>query len=195
MLWLLTIHWGLARQNFKSHESRRHISGQKRKNRRISYALLTRGQSKEKNGILNGHTAQGGRPKRPLPLCVAPGNQSIQNLSIRTFLPSLEPGPSRAGYFPRYMLLLTTTARGKGLAFTKNNPPDFGLLFLAQFARFSIRTETEATVHTHSQTNRHLHFCPSRSGLWKFGFVGALEWSIFDQVSDPAAEPVTKVCM
>ena len=23
---------------------------------------------------------------------------------------------------------------------TKNNPPDFGLLFLAQFARFSIRT-------------------------------------------------------
>ena len=105
---MLTIHWGLARRNFKSHESQGHISGQKRTNRWISYALLTRGQCKEKNGILNGHTAQGGRPKRPLPLCVAPGNQSIQNLSIRTFLPCLEPGPSRAGYFPRDMLPLTT---------------------------------------------------------------------------------------
>ena len=48
----------------------------------------------------------------------------------------------------------------------KNNQPDFGLLFLAQFARFLIRTETEATVHTHSQTNRHLRLCPAAS----FGF-------------------------
>ena len=48
-------------------------------------------------------------------------------------------------------------------------------LFLAQFAHFSIRTETEVTVHTHSQTNRHLHLWPARSssGLWKPGFVGA----------------------
>ena len=29
-------------------------------------------------------------------------------------------------------------------------------------------------VYTHSQTNRHLHLCPARPGLWKFGFVGAL---------------------
>ena len=90
-------------------------------------------------------------------------------------------------------------AGGLGLAFTKNNPPDFGLLFLAQFARFSIRTETEVTVHTHSQTNRHLHLCPTRSGLWKFGFVGPLasnaRWagSISDQASGPAAEPVSKL--
>ena len=55
---------------------------------------------------------------------------------------------------------------GKGLVFTKNNQPDFGLLFLAHFARFSIRTETEATVHTHSQTNRHLRLFPAAS----FGF-------------------------
>ena len=77
------------------------------------------------------------------------------------------------------------------------------VLFLAQFARFSIRTETEVTVHTHSQTNRHLHLCPARSDLWKFefGFVGPLasnaRWagSISDQASGPAAEPVSKLWM
>ena len=72
---------------------------------------------------------------------------------------------------PALKVAIDDECSGKGLAFTKNNPPDFGLLFLAQFARFSIRTETEVTVHTHSQTNRHLHLCPARSGLWKFGFV------------------------
>ena len=72
---------------------------------------------------------------------------------------------------PALKVVIDDQCSGKGLAFTKNNPPDFGLLFLAQFARFSIRTETEVTVHTHSQTNRHLHLCPARSGLWKFGFV------------------------
>ena len=57
-----------------------------------------------------------------------------------------------------------TSARER--VFTKNNPPDFGLLFLAHIARFQIRTETEVTVHTHSQTNRHLHLCLAAS----FGF-------------------------
>ena len=63
---------------------------------------------------------------------------------------------------PALKVAIDDECSGKGLAFTKNNPPDFGLLFLAQFARFSIRTETEVTmvtVHTHSQTNRHLHVC------------------------------------
>ena len=102
---------------------------------------------------------------------------------------------------PALKVALDDECSGKGLAFTKNNPPDFGLLFLAQFARFSIRTETEVTVRTHSQTNRHLHLCPARSGLWKFGFVGPLastaRWagSISDQASGPAAEPVSKLWM
>ena len=102
---------------------------------------------------------------------------------------------------PALKVALDDECSGKGLAFTKNNPPDFGLLFLAQFARFSIRTETEVTVHAHSQTNRHLHICPARSGLWKFGFVGPLasnaRWagSISDQASGPAAEPVSKLGM
>ena len=38
-------------------------------------------------------------------------------------LVSLEPGRSRARYFPRDMLLLTTTARGRAWRFTKNNWP------------------------------------------------------------------------
>ena len=100
---------------------------------------------------------------------------------------------------PALKVAIDDECSGKGLAFTKNNPPDFGLLFLAQLARFSIRTETEVTVHTHSQTNRHSHLCPARSGLWKFGFVGPLasnaRWagSISDQASGPAAEPVQTV--
>ena len=68
---------------------------------------------------------------------------------------------------------------------TKNYPPDFGLLFLAQFARFSIRTETKVPVHTHSQTNRHLHRCPAQA----FGSFVLLE--LFNarragSTSDPA---------
>ena len=55
---------------------------------------------------------------------------------------------------------------GKGLVFTKNNLPDFGLLFLAHFARIQIRTETKVTVHIHSQTNCHLRLCPAAG----FGF-------------------------
>ena len=103
---------------------------------------------------------------------------------------------------PALKVALDDECSGKGLAFTKNSPPDFGLLFLAQFARFSIRTETEVTVHTHSQTNRYLHLCPARSGLWKFGFVGPslasnARWagSISDQASGPAAEPASKLWM
>ena len=65
----------------------------------------------------------------------------------------LEVASSQA--LPAQKVAIDDECSGKGLAFTKNNPPDFGLLFLAQFARFSIRTETEVTVHTHSQTNRH----------------------------------------
>ena len=100
---------------------------------------------------------------------------------------------------PALKVALDDECSGKGLAFTKNNPPDFGLLFLAQFARFSIRTETEVTVHTHSQTNRHLHLCPARSGLWKFGFVGPLasnaRWagSISDRASGSASEQSVNV--
>ena len=47
---------------------------------------------------------------------------------------------------PALKVAIDDDCLGKGLAFAKNNPPDFGLLFLAQFARFSIRTETEVTV-------------------------------------------------
>ena len=65
---------------------------------------------------------------------------------------------------PALKVAIDDECSGKGLVFTKKNPPDFGLLFLAHFARFQIRTETEVTVHTHSQTNRHSHFCPG------FGF-------------------------
>ena len=92
---------------------------------------------------------------------------------------------------PALKVAIDDECSGKGLAFTKNNPPDFGLLFLAQFARFSIRTESEVTVHAHSQTNRHLHLCLAQSGLWKFGFVGPLAsnarsaGSISDQANGP----------
>ena len=61
---------------------------------------------------------------------------------------SLEPGPSG----PALKVAIDDECSGKGLVFTtclpwftKNNPPDFGLLFLAQFARFSIRTEAAFT--------------------------------------------------
>ena len=96
------------------------------------------------------------------------------SLSFWTGLAQKDLASSQA--LPALKVALDDECSGKGLAFTKNNPPDFGLLFLAQFARFSIRTETEVTVHTHSQTNRHLHLdlCPARSGLWKFSFVGPL---------------------
>ena len=81
------------------------------------------------------------------------------NPSRHLLYTSLKPGPSRAkGCYWRWVL-----GKGPGTVFTKNNPPDFGLLFLAQFARFSIRTESEVTVHTHSQTNRHLCLCQAAS--------------------------------
>ena len=50
---------------------------------------------------------------------------------------------------PALKVAIDDECLGKGLAFTKYNPPDFGLLSLAQFVRFPIPTETEVTVHTH----------------------------------------------
>ena len=83
----------------------------------------------------------------------------IPSQKSENYEPSYNPASSQT--LPALKVALDDECSGKGLAFTKNNPPDFGLLFLAQFARFSIRTETEVTVHTHSQTNRHLHLCPA----------------------------------
>ena len=110
----------------------------------------------------------------------------------------MDPAVASSQALPALKVAFDDECSGKGLAFTKNNPPDFGLLFLALFARFSIRTETEVTVHTHSQTNRHLHLCPARSGIWKFGFqalASNARWagSNSDQASGPAAEPVSKL--
>ena len=70
---------------------------------------------------------------------------------------------------PALKVAIDNECSGKGLVFAKNNQPDFGLLFLAHFAHFSIRTETEATVHTHSQTNRHLRLFPAAKTAWHFG--------------------------
>ena len=75
---------------------------------------------------------------------------------------------------------------GNGLVSTENNPPDFGLLILAHFVRFSIRTEIEVTVHTHSQTNR--------QGSAQLVSVLEIESS---KVDLPSLDlwSVTKVCM
>ena len=86
---------------------------------------------------------------------------------------------------PALKVAIDDECSGKGLVFTKNNQPDFGLLFLAQFARFLIRTETEATVHTHSQTNRHLRLCPAAS----FGF------SVGNRKLDASKEPGLDLCL
>ena len=80
--------------------------------------------------------------------------QILQGLTWWLFMWTTAPASSQA--LPALKVAIDDECLGKGLVFTKNNPPDFGLLFLAQFARFSIRTETEVTVHTHSETNRHL---------------------------------------
>ena len=111
---------------------------------------------------------------------------------------SLELGPSRAKGCSWWRVL------GKRPVIYENNPPDFGLLFLAQFARFSIRPETEVTVHqvhTHSQTNRHFRLCPAAS----FGFsvgnrkfetskVSGLDLWPFDDESVLHAELHARVC-
>ena len=75
-------------------------------------------------------------------------------------LDSLEPGPSRARYFPRDMLLLTTTARERAWRLLKIHSQFFDYVFLELSRRFCICMETRVTVHTQSQTNRNLHLCP-----------------------------------
>ena len=47
-------------------------------------------------------------------------------LQFCRFFPSLEPGPSRARYFPRDMLLLTTTARERAWRLLKITSPLIG---------------------------------------------------------------------
>ena len=57
-------------------------------------------------------------------------NQKCSESSSRSLSPSLEPGPSRARYFPRDMLLLTTTARERAWRLLKIHSQFFDYVFL-----------------------------------------------------------------
>ena len=76
--------------------------------------------------------------------------------------PSLEPGPSRARYCPREMLLLTTTARERAWRLLKIHSQFFDYVFLELSRAFTFCMENHVTVHTQSQTNRNrnFHLCP-----------------------------------
>ena len=113
---------------------------------------------------------RGSMPPDPLAGSPFGGGSGLRSLNFRTQVPTfrmqVKTGLEKTlQALPALKVAIDDECSEKGRVFTKTNQPDlyFVLLFLAHFARFSIRTENEATVHTHSQTNRHLRLFPAAS--------------------------------